>query len=103
VPRRLYDHGVAVQGSPALKNLVAKSTAYLNHFDLDRMGLKTGDVVDVTGAKGSLSLPVTLSDETPRGTLGIAFGSIDTDGDDGAARFLFDGVNAITQVRLESK
>jgi NADH-quinone oxidoreductase subunit G len=103
VPRRLYDHGVAVQGSPALKNLVAKSTAYLNHFDLDRMGLTTGDVVDVTGAKGSMSLPVTLSDETPRGTLGIAFGSIDVDGDDGAARFLFDGATAITQVRLESK
>jgi anaerobic selenocysteine-containing dehydrogenase len=103
VPRRLYDHGVAVQGSPALKNLVAKSTAYLNHFDLDRMGLVTGDVVDVTGVRGTISLPVTLSDETPRGTLGIVFGSIDTEGDEGAARFLFDGTSAITQVRLESK
>jgi hypothetical protein len=103
VSHRLYDHGVAVQGSPALKNLVAKSTAYLNHFDLDRMGLATGDLVDVTALKGSISLPVTLSDDTPRGTFGIVFGSLDDDGDDGAARFLFDPASGITHVRLESR
>jgi NADH-quinone oxidoreductase subunit G len=103
VSRRLYDHGVAVQGSPALKNLVAHTTAYLNHFDLDRMGLATGDVVDVTGSKGTISLPVTLSDETPRGTLGVVFGAIDEHGDDGAARFLSDPDSVITQVRLESR
>jgi NADH-quinone oxidoreductase subunit G len=103
VSHRLYDHGVAVQGSPALKNLVAKSTAYLNHFDLDRMGLVTGDVVDVTALKGSISLPVTLSDDTPRGTFAIVFGSLDDEGDDGAARFLFDPASAVTHVRLESR
>jgi NADH-quinone oxidoreductase subunit G len=103
VPRRLYDHGIAMQGSPALKNLVATSTAYLNHFDLDRMGLVTGDVVTITGSKGTIALPVTLSDETPRGTVGIVFGSLDADGDDGAARALVDAQSAITQVRLESK
>ncbi|MCU1362707.1 MAG: nuoG [Acidimicrobiaceae bacterium] len=103
VSHRLYDHGVAVQGSPALKNLVAKSTAYLNHFDLDRMGLVTGDVVDVMALKGSISLPVTLSDDTPRGAFGIVFGSLDDEGDDGAARFLFDPASAVTHVRLESR
>ena len=103
VSHRLYDHGVAVQGSPALKNLVATSSAFLNHFDLDRMGLATGDVVDVTALKGTISLPVTLSDDTPRGTLGIVFGSLDAEGDDGAARFLFDPASAITHVRLESR
>jgi len=103
VSHRLYDHGVAVQGSPALKNLVAQSTVYLNHFDLDRMGLATGDVVDVTALKGSISLPVTLSDDTPRGTLGIVFGSLDAEGDDGASRFLFDPASAVTHVRLESR
>jgi NADH-quinone oxidoreductase subunit G len=103
VSRRLYDHGVAVQGSPALKNLVAKTTMFLNHFDLDRLGLATGDVVDVTGTHGTITLPVTLSDETPRGVLGVVFGSIDAECDDGAARFLADGASAITQVRLETK
>jgi anaerobic selenocysteine-containing dehydrogenase len=91
-----------MQGSPALKNLVATSTAYLNHFDLDRMGLATGDVVTITGSQGTIALPVTLSDETPRGTVGIVFGSLDADGNDGAARALVDSQSAITQVRLES-
>ncbi len=103
VSRRLYDHGVAVQGSPALANLVARSTAYLHHADLDRLGLATGDVVDVNGAKGKLSLPVTLSDQTPRGTLDLVFGSIDDNGDDGAARSLFDPTSVITQVKLETR
>jgi NADH-quinone oxidoreductase subunit G len=103
VSRRLYDHGVAVQGSPALANLVARSTAYLNHFDLDRLGLVTGDVVDVTGSKVTLSLPVALSDESPRGTLNVVFASIDENGDGVASRSLVDPSSAITQVRLETK
>jgi NADH-quinone oxidoreductase subunit G len=103
VSRRLYDHGIAVQGSPALANLVARSTAYLHHADLDRLGLVTGDVVNVNGPNGTLSLPVTLSDQTPRGTLDVVFGSIDDNGDDGAARSLFDATGAITQVKLETR
>jgi NADH-quinone oxidoreductase subunit G len=102
VSRRLYDHGVAVQGSPALANLVAKTTAYLNHFDLDRLGLATGDVVDVTGPTVTLSLPVELSDETPRGTINVVFASVDENGEDVAWRSLFDPSSAITQVRLET-
>jgi NADH-quinone oxidoreductase subunit G len=103
VSHGLYDHGVAVQGSPALKNLVARSTVSLNHFDLDRMGLATGDVVDVIAPRGTLSLPVTLCDDTPRGTLGVVFGSLDAQGGDGAARFLFDSASPLTHVRLESR
>ena len=103
VSRRLYDHGIAVQGSPALANLVARTTAYLNHFDLDRLGLATGDVVNVNGAKGPVSLPVTLSDQTPRGTLEVVFGSLDGDHSDLTARSLFDPASAITQVKLETK
>jgi len=103
VSRRLYDHGVAVQGSPALANLVARSTAYLHHADLDRLGLVTGDVVNITGSNETLSLPVTLSDQTPRGTLDVVFGSIDELGDDGAARSLFDPSSVITQVKLETR
>ena len=102
VSRHLYDHGVAVQGSPALANLVARTTAYLNHFDLDRLGLVTGDVVDVTGPTVTLSLPVALSDETPRGTLNVVFSLIDENGED-TSRSLVDPSSAITQVRLKTK
>jgi NADH-quinone oxidoreductase subunit G len=100
VSRRLYDHGVAVQGSPALANLVAKTTAYLNHFDLDRLGLTTGDQVNVIGLNGTHTVPVTLSDATPRGVLDVVFGAVDDDGSDGVARALFDPASIITQVRL---
>jgi NADH-quinone oxidoreductase subunit G len=103
VSRRLYDHGVAVQGSSALANLVARSVAFVNHFDLDRLGLKTGDVVTVNGPKGPISLPITLSDQTPRGTIEIVFGSVDGDGSDAKARSLFDPSSAITQVKIDSR
>ena len=72
------------------------------HFDLDRLGLVTGDVVDVTGPTVTLSLPVALSDETPRGTLNVVFASIDENGDD-TSRSLVDPSSAITQVRLKTK
>ena len=100
VSRRLYDHGVAVQGSPALANLVARATAYLNHAELDRLGLKSGDPVLVHGPKGPLRLPVMLSDETPRGTLEVVFGALDESDDDAPVRALFDPGSVITQVKL---
>jgi NADH-quinone oxidoreductase subunit G len=100
VSRRLYDHGVAVQGSPALANLVATSTAFLNHFDLDRLGLSTGDQVNVIATSGTVTLPVALSEQTPRGVLEVVFGSIDAAGEAGAAPTLVDPSGVISQVRL---
>ena len=100
VARRLYDHGVAVQGSPALANLVARATAFLNHVDLDRLGLATGELVNVLAPSGTRTLPVALSDQTPRGVLEIVFGAVDDEGDDGAARALVDPASVVTQVRL---
>ena len=100
VSRRLYDHGVAVQGSPALANLVATTTAYLNHFDLDRLGLVTGDHVNVMGATSTHTLPVVLNDQTPRGVLEVTFGALDDDGGTATTRALVDPGSVITQVRL---
>ncbi|HWD96027.1 MAG TPA: NADH-quinone oxidoreductase subunit NuoG [Acidimicrobiales bacterium] len=103
VSRRLYDHGIAVQGSPALANLVARTTALINHFDLDRLGLVTGDVVQVNAPKGPLSLQVAMSDETPRGTIGVVFGSLDEEGHDGTTSALYDPTSVIMQMKLETK
>jgi NADH-quinone oxidoreductase subunit G len=100
VSRRLYDHGVAVQGSPALANLVATTTAYLNHFDLDRLGLATGDAVNVIGPTGTHTLPVVLNDQTPRGVIEVVFGAVDEDASTTTTRALFDSQSVITQVRL---
>jgi NADH-quinone oxidoreductase subunit G len=102
VGRRLYDQGIAVVGSPALDNLVARTTAYLHHGDLDRLGLATGDVVRIAGTRGSVSLPVALDDATTRGTVGAVFASLDDSGED-RVRALVDSTSVITQVRLETK
>ena len=100
--RRLYDNGMAVQGSPSLENLKAASILRLNHFDLDRLGVVTGDVVAVSGPRGSVRLPVALDDDVPRGVTEIAFGSLDENGND-VVRPLFDGTSLISQVRLDTK
>lgn len=102
VSRRLYDGGVAVAGSPALRNLVARATANLHHADLDRLGLTTGDVARVVAPRASLTLPVAVNDQVPRGTVDLAFASLDELGEDAAARDLFDPAGVITQVKLES-
>jgi anaerobic selenocysteine-containing dehydrogenase len=74
---------------------------YLNHFDLDRLGVVTGDVVGVSGSRGSVRLPVALDDAVPRGVTEIAFGSLDEHGED-VLRPILDGGDVISQVRLES-
>jgi NADH-quinone oxidoreductase subunit G len=100
--RRLYDNGIAVQGSPALHNLRAVTTLRLNHFDIDRLGVATGDQVNVIGSRGQVRLPVALDDAVPRGTTEIAFGSLDESGAD-VIRPILDGERVIAQVRLETK
>jgi NADH-quinone oxidoreductase subunit G len=100
--RRLYDRGIAMQGSPALLNLVRTSTLGLNHFDLDRLGVETGDVVSVTGAHGNASLPVLLDNGVPRGAVEIAFGTLSPEGDNVLGLFV-DGTSVINQIRLETR
>jgi uncharacterized protein YabE (DUF348 family) len=56
----------------------------------------------VTVGPVTLSLPVALSDETPRGTLNVVFSLIDENGED-TSRSLVDPSSAITQVRLKTK
>jgi NADH-quinone oxidoreductase subunit G len=102
VSRRLYDNGIAMQGSPALANLRAVTTLYLNHFDLDRLGVSTGDVVNVNGPRGVARLPVALDNDVPRGTTEVAFGSLDVAGVD-TLRPILDTSKATIQVRLETQ
>ncbi len=98
---RLYDNGIAVQGSPSLVALKAVSVLQLNHFDLDRLGVVTGDVVGVSGPRGSTRLPVALNDAVPRGVTEIAFGSLNEEGHD-VIRPILDG-GVLSQVRLETE
>jgi NADH-quinone oxidoreductase subunit G len=102
VSRPLYDHGVAMQGSPALARLIDPASLALHHVDLDRLGVPSGTVVSVTGAHGKIRLPVVVNDEVAVGTGVVAFGSQGDDGRDVVATLVdFDGV--FSQVRVETR
>ena len=100
--RRLYDRGIAMQGSPALHDLVPTTSLQLNHFDLDRLGVKSGELVKVAGPKGTFELAVTLNDSVARGTADVVLGTRT-----GAGEYVIDKLNdaasAITQIRLETR
>ncbi len=98
--RRLYDNGIAMQGSPALAGLVEETTLYAHHADLDRLGVATGDVVNVVGANASVALPVASDDAVPRGVAEIAVGTR-RDGENLLGRLA--GADTLTLVRLESR
>ena len=100
--RRLYDRGIAMQGSPALYNMVPATVLHLNHFDLDRLGVASGEYVKVNGPRGSLELPVALDDGVVRGTTNVAFATRNVDGVN-VIPDLIDSDSVISQVRLETR
>ncbi len=100
--RRLYDRGIAMQGSPALHALISTTTLALNHFDLDRLGVTSGELVKVTGPKGTFELAVTLDDGVARGTVDVAIGTR-SDAGEYVIDKLSDARSPITQIRLETR
>jgi anaerobic selenocysteine-containing dehydrogenase len=101
VAPRLYDHGVAMAGSPALAALVGPAEARLNPGDLDRLGLDTGGRLLVRGAGREVELPVARDAEVPRGVLEVAFGALGDAGEDVNALSVPGAV--ITQVKVEAR
>jgi NADH-quinone oxidoreductase subunit G len=101
VSRRLYDRGTAMLGSPALTALIATSVVGLNHVDLDRLGVASGDDVLVSGVHAAVTLPVVLDDGVPRGTAEIAFNTLTSSGEK-ALSALVDQHSVISQIRLET-
>ncbi|HVX22588.1 MAG TPA: molybdopterin-dependent oxidoreductase [Acidimicrobiales bacterium] len=116
--RRLYDDGVAVGGSPSLTPLVPAAVARANPYDLDRLGLTTGDPVRVRSARGSLVLAADADSTVPRGVVAVEF-NLPTGGPGSAAAgaagteaagqpvgnaaaALIDVTDVVTDVRLES-
>ena len=100
--RHLYDRGIAMQGSPALHELVATTSLGLHHFDLDRLGVKSGELVKVTGPKGTFALAVVLNDGVARGTADVVIGTRTDSGEYVIDQFL-DAASSITQIRLETE
>ncbi len=100
--RRLYDLGVAMQGSPALLPLVEHTTLRVHSQDLNRLSFVDGDAVTVTSANGSFPAIVTADDTVISGTMVVPFGTRTIFGDN-VQRFLVDTKHLSTQVRLTSR
>jgi NADH-quinone oxidoreductase subunit G len=102
VSRRLYDRGIAMQGSPALHNLIMPTVLSLHHVDLDHLGVSEGTVVSVTGARGTARLAVRLDDGVARGSADVAFATLSDAGEDAVA-VLVDPSSVVSQVRVETR
>ncbi len=98
--RRLYDHGIAMSGSPSLRGLIDETTLRAHHADLDRLGLVTGDTVSVVGENERVTLPVASDDAVPRGVAEVGFGTR-RDGENLLSRLC--SSQTLTLVRLESR
>lgn len=102
VARRLYDRGVAMQGSPALAGLVATTTLVVHPRDLDHLGLSSGARVLVRARGGDVEIGVVTDESVVRGTCVTSLGTLDENGANVLTR-MFDPSSPVTQVRLETR
>jgi NADH-quinone oxidoreductase subunit G len=99
--RRLYDGGAAVSASPALTGLVGEVSAHAHPYDLDRLGLSTGDVARVVTSRTSFEMAVTTDEGVTRGTLELAV-NCSVSGPDVVGGSVLDAGSPVIEVRLES-
>ncbi|HUZ44957.1 MAG TPA: NADH-quinone oxidoreductase subunit NuoG [Acidimicrobiales bacterium] len=95
--RKLYDHAVSVRHSPSLAGLAASAGIRVNPYDLDRLGLHSGDRVRISAPRGSFVLPAAADPGIPRGSAWMPFSQ-----PDGGASRLIDSAESVTDVRLET-
>ena len=101
VSRTMYDLAVHTANSPSLASLAADAAAYLGPADADRIGVSEGGVVRMTGVRGSISLPLHIDADVPRGTVVVPFNHAAPEGHASDIRKLIDATQAATDVRLE--
>ncbi len=101
--RRLYDRGDAVQGTAALRPLVPATVVSAHSYDLNRLGVTTGDVVRATTPRGSFDVTVRVDDDVVRGTAEMHLNTVTTDGVDVVGTFVIDADAIVTEIRLESR
>ncbi|HEX4906738.1 MAG TPA: molybdopterin dinucleotide binding domain-containing protein, partial [Acidimicrobiales bacterium] len=97
VIRKLYDGGTFVQHSPSLARLSAPEPLHVNPTDLERLGVRSGGDVRVTGSRTTLTMPVVADTGVPRGTARLVWNQPG----DGASE-LIDSSSAVTDVRVET-
>ena len=95
--RALYDRGTQVQRSPSLERLVRPQVLQVNPYDLDRLGVATGDRVRVRSPRGNFVLAVEAEPGLPRGSAALPFNA-----EVPGAADLIDATGPVTDIRLET-
>ncbi len=98
--RRLYDAGAAVSATPPLRALIAPATVHANPYDLDRLGVTTGDQVRVVTPRGDFESSVTANPHVLRGTVEMP---LNTSGPNNVGTLVVDAGAVVTEIRLESR
>jgi NADH-quinone oxidoreductase subunit G len=93
----LYDQGVAVQRSPSLSGLAPVPRLRANPYDLDRLGVTTGDHVRVRSRREAIELEVVADPGVPRGSAVVPFNLPAK-----SAAELVDSTSPVSDVRLET-
>jgi NADH-quinone oxidoreductase subunit G len=94
---KLYDDGTLVQHSPSLAALAPGGAVRVSPYDLDRLGLTSGDAVRVTSSRGAITIAAEADTSVPRGLAVLAF-----DQAGAGAADLIDSSAMVTDVRLET-
>jgi NADH-quinone oxidoreductase subunit G len=95
--RKLYDQGTHVQASPSLADLAPGTTACVNPYDFDRLGVDAGDRVVVRSARHTIVLPVTVDAGVPRGAVALVLNQPDVRVTD-----LIDVEQPVVDLRIET-
>ena len=100
VSRTMYDQAVGTVKSPSLAVLAVNVAAFVNPADADKIGVSEGGEVRITGVRGSITLPLHINDDVPRGTLLVPYNHVSS-GPSTDIRELIDASAAVTDVRIE--
>ncbi len=95
--RTLWDAGTLLEHSPHLAGLHPDQRLRVNPYDLDRLGLVSGDRVRAISARASLVLDVVADTGVPRGAASLLFGLRG----EGPAEMI-DSNGLVVDVRLET-
>lgn len=94
----MYDGSPRVAASPSVSGLAATAHLRVNPSDMARLGTTENEIVRVTSARGSISIPVRTDARVPEGVAFIPAGTSDA-----GVSGLIDHHEVVTDVRLESR
>jgi len=95
--RVLFDRGSTVVACPAFDALASPAFVSVNRRELDKLGVREGEAVQVRSRKGELSLPVRVDDRVGEGVAVVPFNL------DPPVSELLDASEVVTVVHLESR